>query len=104
MVPIRHHRNDLGFPKLLVRDQEVEGSNPFAPTNLLESATYKAGKFKGRLVHGQAVDGSNLFPSITLLPFKINAVRCVFDRDFPLIFADKTDSIRDFAWKFEARI
>jgi hypothetical protein len=55
-------------------------------------------------VHGQAVDGSNLFPSITLLPFKINAVRCVFDRDFPLIFADKTDSIKDFAWKFEARI
>jgi hypothetical protein len=88
----------------IVRDQEVEGSNPFAPTNLLESATYKAGKFKGRLVHGQAVDGSNLFSSIALLPFKINAVRCVLDRDFPLIFADNTDSIRDFAWKFEARI
>jgi len=36
--------------------------------------------------------------------FKINAVRCVLDRDFPLIFVDNTDSIRDFAWKFEARI
>jgi hypothetical protein len=55
-------------------------------------------------VQGQAVDGSNLFPSITLLPFKINAVRCVLDRDFHLFFADNTDSIRDFAWKFEARI
>ena len=93
----------MGF-RYLVRDQEVDGSNPFAPTNSLDSATYKAGKFKGRLVHGQAVDGSNLFPSITLLPFKINAVRCVLDRDFHLIFADNTDSIRDFAWKFEPRI
>jgi hypothetical protein len=54
-------------------------------------------------VHGQALDGSNLFPSITLLPFKISAIRCV-DRDFHLIFADNTDSIWDFAWKFEARI
>jgi len=42
--------------------------------------------YKGRLVHGQAVDGSNLFPSITLLPFEISAVRCVPDRDFHLIF------------------
>jgi hypothetical protein len=32
LVPIRHHRHDLGFSKLPVRDQEVEGSNPFAPT------------------------------------------------------------------------
>jgi hypothetical protein len=93
----------MGF-RCLVRDQEVDGSNPFAPTTSLESATYKTGKSNGRLVHGQAVDGSNLFPSITLLPFKINAVRCVLDRDFHLIFADNTDSIRDFAWKFEARI
>jgi len=93
----------MGF-KDLVRDQEVEGSNPFAPTNLLESATYFTRKSEERLVHGQAVDGSNLFPSITLLPFKINAVRCVLDRDFHLIFADNTDSIWDFAWRFEARI
>jgi hypothetical protein len=35
---------------------------------------------------------------------KISAVRCVLDRDFHLIFADNTDSIWDFAWKFEARI
>jgi len=34
----------------LVRDQEVEASNPFAPTKLLESATYKAEKSKERLV------------------------------------------------------
>jgi len=59
----------------MVRDQEVEGLNPFAPATV-------AG----------------------VRPFKINAVRCVLDRDFPLIFADNTDSIRDFAWKFEARI
>jgi len=35
------------------------------------------------------------FPRSTLLPFKINAVRCVLDRDFHLIFADNTDSIWD---------
>jgi|GEM_PF-6437737 len=93
----------MGF-KCLVRDQEVEGSNPFAPTTSLESATYKMRKSIERLVHSQAVDGSNLFPSITLLPFKINAVRCVLDRDFHLILADNTDSIWDFAWRFEARI
>jgi hypothetical protein len=87
-----------------LRDQEVDGSNPFAPTTLLESATYFTREFEERLVHGQAVDGSNLFPSITLLPFKISAVRCVLDRDSHLIFADNTDSIWDFAWKFEARI
>jgi hypothetical protein len=97
----------MGF-RCLVRDQDVDGSNPFAPTTHVsaaqESATYFTRKSEERLVHGQAVDGSNLFPSITLLPFKINAVRCVLDRDFHLIFADNTDSIWDFAWKFEARI
>jgi hypothetical protein len=36
----------------LVRDQEVDGSNPFAPTNLLESATYKTRKSIERLVQG----------------------------------------------------
>ena len=41
----------------LVRDQEVDGSNPFAPTNLLESATYKTGKRIERLVQGQDVTG-----------------------------------------------
>jgi hypothetical protein len=45
----------------VVRDQEVEGSNPFAPTNLLESATYKMRKSIERLVQGQDVDGSNPF-------------------------------------------
>ena len=36
----------------LVRDQEVGGSNPLAPTNLLESATYKMRKSIERLVQG----------------------------------------------------
>jgi len=93
----------MGF-RYLVRDQEVEGSNPFAPTTLLESAPYFTRKSEERLVHGQAVVGSNLFPWITLLPFEISTVRCVLDCDFHLIFADNTDSIWDFAWKFEARI
>ncbi len=34
------------------RDQEVDGSNPFAPTNLLESATYKMRKSIERLAQG----------------------------------------------------
>jgi hypothetical protein len=42
---------------MLFRDQEVEGSNPFAPTNLIESATYKTGKRIERLVQGQDVTG-----------------------------------------------
>src|SRR6266481_2829366 len=41
----------MGF-KCLVRDQEVEGSNPFAPTTSLESATYKMRKSIERLVAG----------------------------------------------------
>jgi len=43
--------------RCLVRDQEVDGSNPFAPTNLVESATYKMRKSIERLVQGQEVDG-----------------------------------------------
>src|SRR6266403_3693241 len=42
---------------LLIRDQEVDGSNPFAPTTSLESATYKMRKSIERLVHGQDVTG-----------------------------------------------
>jgi hypothetical protein len=98
------HPQGFRFFDSPVRDQEVEGSNSFAPTNIYESATYKVRKSIGRLVQGQAVDGSNLFPSITLLPFKINAVHCVLDRDFQLILADNTDSVWDFAWKFEGWI
>ena len=37
---------------LLIRDQEVEGSNPFAPTTSFESTTYKTGKSNVRLVQG----------------------------------------------------
>jgi hypothetical protein len=56
----------MGF-KYLVRDQEVDGSNPFAPTTLLKSATYEMRKSIERLVQGQDVDGSNPFaPAIVL--------------------------------------
>jgi hypothetical protein len=37
---------------LLIRDQEVDGSNPFAPTNLLESPTNKMRESIERLVQG----------------------------------------------------
>src|SRR5437762_14169086 len=42
----RGHRSGRSAAWLarLVRDQEVDRSNPFAPTNLLESATYKMRK------------------------------------------------------------
>jgi hypothetical protein len=36
----------MGF-KDLVRDQEVDGSNPFAPTTPLESAIYTTRKIRG---------------------------------------------------------
>src|SRR5437762_11196356 len=52
----------------LVRDQEVDGSNPFAPTNLLGSATYKTGKRIERLVQGQEVDGSSPFAPTIISP------------------------------------
>jgi hypothetical protein len=43
----------------LVRDQEVDGSNPFAPTTSLESATYFTRKSEERLVPGQEVNVSS---------------------------------------------
>src|SRR5436190_6408532 len=57
----------MGF-RCLVRDQEVDGSNPFAPTNLLESATYKMRKSIERLVQGQEVDGSSSFAPTIISP------------------------------------
>ena len=57
VVPKRHQRKHLEFFDSLVRDQEVDGANPFAPTNLLESATYKMRKSIERLVQGQDVTG-----------------------------------------------
>jgi hypothetical protein len=57
----------MGF-KCLVRDQEVDGSNPFAPTNLLESATYKMLKSIERLGQGQEVDSSNPFAPTIISP------------------------------------
>ncbi len=59
----------MGF-KHLVRDQEVDGSNPFAPTNLLESATYKMRKSIERLVQGQEVNGWNRFTPTILSSLK----------------------------------
>jgi len=55
---------------LLIRDQEVDGSNPFAPTNLLVSATYKTGKRIERLVQGQEVNGPGAFAWSILSPLK----------------------------------
>jgi hypothetical protein len=49
--------------EFLVRDQEVGGSNPLAPTTSLESATYSTRKSEERLVPDQDVDASN--PSVT---------------------------------------
>jgi hypothetical protein len=49
----------------IVRDQEVGGSNPLAPTTSLESATYSTRKSEERLVPGQDVDASN--PSVTTI-------------------------------------
>ena len=53
---------------LTVRDQEVDGSNPFAPTNLFESATYRMRKSIERLVQGPEVGGSNPFAPIFISP------------------------------------
>ena len=36
VVPKRHQIKHLGFFATLVRDQEVDGSNPFAPTNFFK--------------------------------------------------------------------
>src|SRR6266436_10314647 len=54
----------------LVRDQEVDGSNPFAPTTLLESATYKMRKSIERLVRSQEVIGPSAFAPSILSPLK----------------------------------
>jgi hypothetical protein len=43
------------YSRFLVRDQEVVGSNPIAPTNLLESSTYKTERSKERLVRSHAL-------------------------------------------------
>jgi hypothetical protein len=59
----------MGF-RYLVRDQEVEGSNPFAPTTLLESATYFIRKSEERLVQGQEVNGPGAFAWSILSPLK----------------------------------
>src|SRR5882762_164398 len=59
----------MGF-RCLVRDQEVDGSNPFAPTNLLESATYKMRKSIERLVQGQEVNAPGALAWSILSPLK----------------------------------
>ena len=51
-------------------DQEIAGSNPLAPTNSLESASYSTRKSEERLVPGQDVDGSNPFVPTIVLFFK----------------------------------
>jgi hypothetical protein len=61
----------MGF-KHLVRDQEVDGSNPFAPTTSFRINdlyhTIVTRKSKERLVRGQEVDGPNPFAPIIISP------------------------------------
>ena len=60
----------MGF-RCLVRDQEVDGSNPFAPTNSfkLEPVIYRETlRAADRLVSGQEVHGSNRIAPTTLFP------------------------------------
>ncbi len=90
----------MGF-KYLVRDQEVDGSNPFAPTILLESATYSTRKSKERLVASQAVNGSGRRGHVHSFPSEINALRFVLGWDFYFLCTDNTDNICALAWKFE---
>src|SRR6267143_3533769 len=92
----------MGF-RCLVRDQEVDGSNPFAPTNLLESATYKMRKSIERLSAGP---GGRWLKSIRpdhYFPSQINALRCVLNYNLKSIFTDNTDNISGFAWEFEVQ-
>jgi hypothetical protein len=81
----------------MVRDQEVEGSNPFAPTNLLESATYKMRESIERLVQGQDVDGSNPFaPAIVLFLNQCFTLRSQLR--VLLHFTDNADNFGCFVW------
>ena len=54
----------------IVRDQEVGGSNPLAPTNSLESATYSTRKSEERLVQGQDIDASSPLATTILSPLR----------------------------------
>ena len=49
-----------------------------------------------RLVAGQEVNGSNPFAPTILFPTQINALRCVLNCDFYVIFVDNADNIRGF--------
>src|SRR5260370_30436238 len=59
----------MGF-RFMVRDQEVEGSNRFAPTTLLKSATYKTEESNERLVQCDDVNGSTSFTINHLFSFR----------------------------------
>ena len=74
----------MGF-RCLVRDQEVDGSNPFAPTTSLESATYKMRKSIERIVQ--------------CLFFQFNALHSVLDYEFYFILrTTRTTSV--FLYRF----
>ncbi len=58
----------MGF-KCLVRDQEVDGSNPFAPTISFRTNNLQTDLLAAdRLVSGQEVGGSNPNAPTTLFP------------------------------------
>jgi hypothetical protein len=67
--PQRHHRNDLVFLKLTVRDQEVGGSNPLAPTNYFAINNLRTREWSSRrMVLGQ---GGHRFKSTLPLSYRL---------------------------------
>ena len=84
----RHEMRHLDVFYRLLRDQEVDGSNPFAPTNLLDTATYKMRKSIERLVQGSGCRWLKSICHNHSLLFQINTLHGVLEYEFYFIFAD----------------
>ena len=76
-------RHPQGFRifDLPIRDQEVDGSNPFAPTILLESIVYITPKCEERLVAGQEVE-LQIHQTEHCFPPQFNALRRFLNCEF----------------------
>jgi hypothetical protein len=73
---VRHPQGFRIFD-LPIRDQEVDGSNPFAPTILLESAAYIMRKSEERLVRQPGVlDSYQLYASALVALCPVNSLLC----------------------------